>query len=82
MPVTLTKIDNCKPAKSDAVKNEQTVRCPRCERTYRLVYSDNERHWVKNWLTLAEKAIRKDHDLKHEAPTIPLQWHLQCLLSP
>jgi hypothetical protein len=27
---------------------------------------------VKDWLRLAETAIRKDHDSRHEAPTIPL----------
>jgi hypothetical protein len=77
MPVTLTKIVNGKAALSDAHKNEETVRCPRCERMYQLIYSDDERHWVKNWLKLAETAIRTDHDSRHEAPTIPLDWRLQ-----
>jgi hypothetical protein len=74
MPTTLTKIQNGKPAVSDDLKNEQTVKCPRCHRTYRLGYSDTEWHRVKDWLKLAESAIRKDHDLRHEAATIPLEW--------
>jgi hypothetical protein len=72
MPVTLTKIVNGKPAVSDALKNELAVKCPRCERTYRLGYSDNEWNKVKDWLRLAETAIRKGHDSGHEAATIPL----------
>jgi hypothetical protein len=74
MPVSLTKIQNGKPAVSDDLKNELTVKCPRCEQTYRLGYSDNEWNKVKDWLRLAETAIRKDHDSRHEAPTIPLDW--------
>jgi hypothetical protein len=42
--------------------------------TYRLGYSDNEWNKVKEWLRLAETAIRKDHDSGHQAPTIPLDW--------
>jgi len=74
MPVTLTKIQNGKPAVSDDLKNEQIVKCPRCERTYRLGYSDTEWHRVKDWLQLAAKATRKEHDLRHEAATIQLEW--------
>jgi len=78
MPTSLTKIQNGKPAVSDDLtddlKNEQPVKCPRCERTYRLGYSDNEWNKVKDRIWLAESAIRKDHDLRHEAATIPLEW--------
>jgi len=74
VPVSLTKIINGRPAVSDALKNELTVKCPRCNRTYRLGYSDNEWNKVKDWLKLAETAIRKDHDSHHEAPTVPLDW--------
>lgn len=75
MAATLTKIQNAKPVLSDDLKNEQIVKCSRCERTYRLGYSDTEWHRVKDWLQLAAKAIRKDHDeLRHEAAIIPLEW--------
>jgi hypothetical protein len=70
---TLTKIVNGKPAVSDDLKNEQTIKCPRCERKYRLGYSDNEWNKVKDWLRLAETAIRRDHDSRHEAATITLE---------
>src|SRR6267378_704785 len=81
MPVALTKIQNGNPALSDDLKNEQIVKCPRCERTYRLGYSDTEWHRVKDWLQLAAKAIRKEHDLRHEAATIPLgvAWHTETV---
>jgi hypothetical protein len=29
---------------------------------------------VKDWLKIAETAIRKDHDQRHEAATISLEW--------
>ena len=63
-----------KPGVSDDLTNELAVRCPRCQQTYRLGYSDTEWHRVKDWLQLAAKAIRKDHDLRHEAAIIPLGW--------
>ena len=72
MAVTLTKIIDGKPAVSDTLTNGLTVRCPRCEQAYWLGYSEGEWHRVKDWLKLAETAIRKDHDLRHEAATIPL----------
>src|SRR5258708_19345911 len=74
MPATLTKIQNGKPPISDTLPNEQTLKCPRCEQTYRLAYSDNEWNKVKDWLKLAQVAIRQDHDSRHEATTIQLEW--------
>ncbi len=44
--------------------------------------SDGEWHRVKDWLKLAETAIRKDHDLRHEAATIPLEWRGIPNLTP
>lgn len=75
MAAALTKITDGKPVVSDDLTNEQTLKCPRCEQSYRLGYSDTEWHRVKDWLQLAAKAIRKDHDLRHEAATISLEWH-------
>ena len=75
MSVTLTKIIEGKPVVSDELTNEvRAIHCPRCEQAYRLGYSDTEWHRVKDWLQLAAKAIRKEHDLRHEAATIPLEW--------
>jgi hypothetical protein len=51
MPVSLIKIIDGKPAVSDSLTNEQTVKCPLCEETFRLGYSDGEWNRVKDWLT-------------------------------
>jgi len=74
MAATLTKILDGQPAVSDTLTNCLTVRCPRCEQTYRLGYSDDEWNKLRTWQELAAKALRKDHDLRHEAVTIPLEW--------
>jgi hypothetical protein len=54
--------------------NEQTVKCPLCDQVYRLGYSDNEWNRVKDWLTIAERAIREDHKSKHQAESLHLEW--------
>ena len=72
MTVKLTKIVNGEPAVTDALANGQTVKCPLCERPFRLGYSDNE-YWVKDWLGVAETAIRKDHKSKHQVASIPIE---------
>jgi hypothetical protein len=45
-----------------------------CDQVYRLGYSDSERNRVKDWLTIAERAIRQDHKRKHPAETLSLEW--------
>lgn len=60
MSVSLTKLINGKPAISDTLLNEQVVKYPLCEQTYRFGYSDGEWHRVKDWLTLAEQALALD----------------------
>ena len=78
MPATLTKVENLKSAVFDSPKNEQTLKCPCCERIYLLAYSDkNESHWEKEWLKIAKTAMRRDHDSSHETRTLFLTWHLQ-----
>ena len=74
MSVILTKIVGGKPAVADILKNERTVECPFCYQSYRLGYSDNEWSRVRDWLKLAETAIRKDHDSRHEVLTLPVEW--------
>ena len=59
MPVSLIKIIDGKPAVSDSLTNELTVKCPLCEQTFRFGYSDSEWNRVKDWLTIAERAIRE-----------------------
>jgi hypothetical protein len=41
--------------------NQITVKCPRCDRAFRLNYSDDEWHRVNRLLTAAERALREDH---------------------
>ena len=61
MTVTLTKIVDGKPAVSDTLTNEMVMECPLCDQVYRLGYSDGEWNRVKDWLAIAERAIRQDH---------------------
>ncbi len=72
MAATLTKILDGPPA--DGLTNSQTVACPGCGQSYRLAYSDGEWHRVKDWLKIAEAALRRDHKARHEAVAILLEW--------
>jgi hypothetical protein len=54
--------------------NAQTIACPQCGQSYRLSYSDSEWHRVKDWLKIADSALRRDHAARHEAAAIPLEW--------
>jgi hypothetical protein len=75
MAVSLTKIVNGKPAISDTLLNEQAVKCPQCEQTYRLGYSDGERHRLSTWIGKAETAIRESHRRDdHALPSLGLNW--------
>ena len=72
--VTLIRIIEGKPAVTDALPNEHFVNCPCCSQVYRLGYDDSEWHRVKDWMKLAEKALRKDHEARHLDATVPLEW--------
>jgi hypothetical protein len=75
MAVSLTKIIDGKAVVSDSLTNEQTVKRPLCEQTFRFGYSDSEWNRVKDWLTIAERTIREDHKLKHQAASsLALEW--------
>ena len=75
MAVSLTKIVNGKPAISNTLLNEQTVKCPQCEQTYRLGYSEGEWHRLSAWLGKAERAIRESHRRdNHEFASLELNW--------
>jgi hypothetical protein len=67
MAVLLTK-----PSIPDSLPNQVTVKCPRCADSYRLSYSDDEWNKVKDWLAVAERALREDHKGRHEATSIVL----------
>jgi hypothetical protein len=72
--VSLIKIIDGKPVVSDSLSNEQTVKCPVCGAAFRLGYSDSEWNRVKDWLTIAERAIREDHKTTHAASSLALEW--------
>jgi hypothetical protein len=74
MAVLLTKIVNDRAVVIDTLLNQQTVKCPRCERTYRLGYSDDEWHRLSTWLGKARTAMRESHKTGHEAAVLELRW--------
>jgi hypothetical protein len=74
MAVLLTKIVDGKPAVGGTLLNQQTVKCSRCEQTYRFAYSDDEWNKVSAWLGKAERAMRESHKTGYEAAVLPLNW--------
>jgi hypothetical protein len=74
MAVLLTKIVNGRAVEIDTLPNEQIVKCPRCEQTYRLGYSDEEWHRLSAWLGKAARTMRESHKTGHEAVVLPLNW--------
>ena len=74
MAVLLTKIVNGSPAISSTLPNEQTVKCPRCEQTYRFAYADDEWNKVSAWLGKADRAMRESHKNGHVADVLKLRW--------
>jgi hypothetical protein len=58
---SLIKILNSEPAMSGKLLNGKVVRCPRCQQTYRLEYSEGEGHHLSAWLKKADTAIRASH---------------------
>jgi len=74
MAVSLIKIVNGKAVEIDTLPNQQTVRCPRCEQTYRLGYDDSEWHRLSAWLGKAERAARESHKKRHDGDILQLRW--------
>ena len=74
MAVLLTKIVNGKPAISDTLGNQQTVKCPKCEQEYRFSYTDDEWHKLSAWLGKARTAMGESHKKRHDASVLTLRW--------
>ena len=74
MAVSLTKIVNDRAVVIDTLLNQQTVKCPKCEQTYRLGYSDDEWHKLSTWLGKTDRAMRESHKTKHAADVLELRW--------
>jgi hypothetical protein len=54
--------------------NQITVKCPHCAEQYHLNYSDDEWNHVNTMIRTAERAIREDHEKRHENESIELNW--------
>ena len=74
MAVLLTKIVNGRAVVIDTLPNQQTVKCPKCEQTYRLAYSDDEWHRLSARLGKADRAMRQSHKKRHDADALELRW--------
>jgi uncharacterized C2H2 Zn-finger protein len=74
MAVSLTKIVNDRAVVIDTLPNQQAVKCPRCEQTYRFAYTDDEWNKVSAWLAKADRAMRENHKTGHEAAKLELRW--------
>ena len=74
MAVSLTKIVHGRAIEIDALPNQQTVKCPKCEQEYRFAYADNEWNKVSAWLAKADKALRESHKKRHDADVLELNW--------
>ncbi len=70
MAVSLTKTEI-----TGAFPNQAQVKCPRCDQTYRLSYSDDEWNRVRDWSRVAERALREDHKHRHELASLGLRWN-------
>jgi hypothetical protein len=73
MAVSLTKIVNGRAVEIDTLPNQQTVKCPRCEQTYRFAYTDDEWNKVSAWLGKADRAMRESHKKHHDADVLDLR---------
>ncbi len=69
MTVSLTRSDVPAPP-----SNQVMLTCPRCDRAYWLTYTDDEWNRVKDWIGVAQRALREDHKARHERPSVPLNW--------
>ena len=74
MAVSLTKIVNGRAIEIDTLPNQQTVKCPRCEQTYRFAYADDEWNKVSAWLGKADRAMRESYKNGYVADVLKLRW--------
>jgi hypothetical protein len=58
MPASLQKFSDNR--KIDP-NGERLIQCPYCPQRYLLVWDDKEWNSVKDWIRLAETAVRKSH---------------------
>jgi hypothetical protein len=64
MPASLRKFSEDRKINAS---NERRIQCPYCPQRYLLVGDDDEWNSVKNWIRVAEAAVRRHGDI--ELPT-------------
>ena len=58
MPASLRKFSEDRKINPN---NERPIRCPYCPQRYLLVWDDEEWNSVKDWIRVAEAAVRRSH---------------------
>jgi hypothetical protein len=58
MPASLQKFSDNRLVNPNS---ERLVQCPYCPQKYLLVWDDREWNSVKDWIRIAETAVRKSH---------------------
>jgi hypothetical protein len=58
MPASLQKFSDNRKINPNS---ERPIQCPYCAHTYLLVWDDKEWNSVKDWIGVAERAVRKSH---------------------
>ncbi len=73
MPASLQKFSDNRKINPN---NERLIECPYCRQQYLLVWDDREWNSVKDWIRIAETAVRKSYRAHGEIalpPTLKVQ---------
>jgi hypothetical protein len=73
MPASLQKFSDNRKINPNS---ERLIQCPYCPRKYLLVWDDREWNFVKDWIRIAESAVRKSHRA-HGEIALPLTLKVQ-----
>ena len=63
MPASLQKFSGNRKINPNS---ERLIQCPHCPQKYLLVWDDGEWNSVKDWIRVAESAVRKSHRIHGE----------------
>jgi hypothetical protein len=55
--------------------NQIALKCPLCYQQFHLRYSNDEWHRVNTMLKLAERALRADHNKRHQQDSVDFDWN-------
>jgi hypothetical protein len=67
MPASLQKFSGNRKINPNS---ERLIQCPYCPQKYLLVWDDGEWNSVKDWIRVAESAVRKSHRI-HDDIELP-----------